>query len=81
MASVACGTVHSQLRQPHLSGIIPGNRLQFHLLPSLTKNRFATYNYLDDHLALPETLVQKLLRQAFMGFVASAVSDTISNSL
>ena len=33
--------------------------------------------------ALPpsHTLIQKLLRQAFIGFVSSVVSDTVSNSL
>jgi len=44
---------------------------------------FATYNYLDDTLPIPQTgaLGQKLVRQAFIGFCASVVSDTISNSL
>ncbi|KAG5643994.1 hypothetical protein DXG03_009284 [Asterophora parasitica] len=42
---------------------------------------FGTYNYLDANLPLPDTLAQKLLRRAFIGFVASVVSDTISNSL
>jgi hypothetical protein len=81
MESVHCGTVHLQLLQLRLSGITPGSKLQPHPLLPLTKTRFATYNYLDDHLALPHNLPQKLLRQAFMGFVASAISDTISNSL
>lgn len=42
---------------------------------------FATYNYLKDVLPPGETLFTSLLRQAFVGFVASVVSDTISNSL
>lgn len=42
---------------------------------------FATYNYLSDHLPKPDTFGEKLLRQAFIGFVSSAISDTISNSL
>ena len=33
------------------------------------------------NLPLPDTLGQKLVRQAFIGFCASVVSDTISNSL
>ncbi|KAI0739347.1 mitochondrial carrier domain-containing protein [Daedaleopsis nitida] len=42
---------------------------------------FGTYNYLDDVLPPPTNLAEKLLRQAFIGFCASVVSDTISNSL
>ncbi|WVQ76923.1 hypothetical protein IAR50_006602 [Cryptococcus sp. DSM 104548] len=42
---------------------------------------FGTYNYLSSHLPLPHTLIQKLIRQAFIGFSASVVSDTSSNSL
>jgi len=42
---------------------------------------FGTYNYLSDVLPPAHTLLQKLARQAFIGFGASVVSDTISNSL
>lgn len=42
---------------------------------------FSTYNYLDETLPAPHTLLQKLLRQALIGFVASVLSDTVSNSL
>ena len=42
---------------------------------------FSTYNGLDDALPQPNTLLEKLLRQAFIGFCASVVSDTVSNSL
>ncbi|KAK0439580.1 mitochondrial carrier [Armillaria borealis] len=42
---------------------------------------FSTYNYLDQTLPPPTTFVEKLLRQAFIGFCAAVVSDTISNSL
>ncbi|OBZ73316.1 hypothetical protein A0H81_06831 [Grifola frondosa] len=42
---------------------------------------FSTYNFLDDNLPQPTTLGEKLLRQAFIGFCASIVSDTVSNSL
>ncbi|KAI0084527.1 mitochondrial carrier [Irpex rosettiformis] len=42
---------------------------------------FGTYNYLSDTLPPSHTLLQKLLRQAFIGFSASVVSDTVSNSL
>ncbi|KAI0029013.1 mitochondrial carrier [Vararia minispora EC-137] len=42
---------------------------------------FSTYNTLQELLPLPHTLIQKLLRQAFIGFVASVISDTVSNSL
>jgi hypothetical protein len=58
--------------------------LLFHVPSSLTSPSpqwFGTYNYLDANLPLPQTLIQKLLRQAFIGFSASVISDTISNSL
>ncbi|KAF7986694.1 hypothetical protein HWV62_20212 [Athelia sp. TMB] len=42
---------------------------------------FAVYNWLSATLPFPETLPQKLARQAFIGFCASVTSDTISNSL
>ncbi|CAD6587356.1 MAG: hypothetical protein TREMPRED_004726 [Tremellales sp. Tagirdzhanova-0007] len=42
---------------------------------------FGTYNYLSDILPQPHTVIEKLGRQAFIGFAASVVSDTISNSL
>ncbi|CCL98875.1 uncharacterized protein FIBRA_00882 [Fibroporia radiculosa] len=42
---------------------------------------FGTYNYLDETLPEPLTIFQKLLRQAFIGFCASVISDTVSNSL
>ncbi|KAF8659282.1 hypothetical protein AX16_001857 [Volvariella volvacea WC 439] len=42
---------------------------------------FGTYNYLDANLPEPHTTLQKLARRAFIGFSASIVSDTISNSL
>ncbi|KZT65524.1 mitochondrial carrier [Daedalea quercina L-15889] len=42
---------------------------------------FSTYNELDEVLPEPHTLLEKLVRQAFIGFCASIVSDTISNSL
>ncbi|KZV60101.1 mitochondrial carrier [Peniophora sp. CONT] len=42
---------------------------------------FGTYNFLSANLPPPHTIVQKLARQAFIGFAASVVSDTISNSL
>lgn len=42
---------------------------------------FGTYNYLQEALPQPHNLIEKLLRQAFIGFCASVVSDTVSNSL
>lgn len=43
---------------------------------------FATYNYLNAVLpAYDDHLVKKLSRNAFIGFSASVVSDTISNSI
>ncbi|KAF9481454.1 mitochondrial carrier [Pholiota conissans] len=42
---------------------------------------FATYNQLEDTLPKGHTPFQELCRRAFIGFVASVVSDTLSNSL
>ncbi|KAK7039418.1 mitochondrial carrier [Favolaschia claudopus] len=42
---------------------------------------FGTLNFLEDTLPEAHTLLQKLLRRAFIGFCASITSDTISNSL
>ncbi|KAI5116637.1 hypothetical protein M0805_002400 [Coniferiporia weirii] len=42
---------------------------------------FATYNYLDENLPSPHSVTQRLARQAFIGFCASVISDTVSNSL
>jgi len=42
---------------------------------------FATYNYLQELLPKQDSQVLELLRQAFIGFCATLVSDTMSNSL
>ncbi|KAF5331839.1 hypothetical protein D9611_008945 [Ephemerocybe angulata] len=42
---------------------------------------FSTYNYLEEVLPEAHTTFEKLSRRAFIGFVASVVSDTVSNSL
>jgi hypothetical protein len=42
---------------------------------------FFTYNSLDKYLPPPTSLPTKLLRNAFMGFTSSVISDTISNSI
>eukprot|EP01059_Diplonema_ambulator_P019997 TRINITY_DN33686_c0_g1_i1.p1 TRINITY_DN33686_c0_g1~~TRINITY_DN33686_c0_g1_i1.p1 ORF type:complete len:484 (+),score=136.99 TRINITY_DN33686_c0_g1_i1:66-1454(+) len=42
---------------------------------------FATYNTLDAKIPVPQELPYKLARNASIGFCASAVSDTVSNSL
>eukprot|EP00123_Amoebidium_parasiticum_P001495 comp12603_c0_seq1/m.7630 comp12603_c0_seq1/g.7630 ORF comp12603_c0_seq1/g.7630 comp12603_c0_seq1/m.7630 type:complete len:295 (-) comp12603_c0_seq1:52-936(-) len=42
---------------------------------------FFTYNYLNDTLPKAETKIGKLTRNASMGFCASVVSDTCSNSI
>ena len=44
-------------------------------------SRFTTYNELQDRLPEAHTLFTKLARQAFIGFVASVISDSVSNSL
>jgi hypothetical protein len=42
---------------------------------------FGTYNYLERTLPVAHGIFQTLLRRAFIGFAASVVSDTVSNSL
>ncbi|KAJ8497038.1 hypothetical protein ONZ51_g750 [Trametes cubensis] len=42
---------------------------------------FGTYNFLDEVLPPWTNTAEKLARQAFIGFCASVVSDTVSNSL
>jgi len=42
---------------------------------------FFTYNWLDTTLAKPTNTKEKLMRNAFMGFCSSVVSDTSSNSI
>jgi len=42
---------------------------------------FATYNHLEATLPEAHTVLGNLTRRAFIGFVASVVSDTVSNSL
>ena len=42
---------------------------------------FATYNYLDNYLSKYDDKVKNLTRSALIGFTASIVSDSLSNSL
>lgn len=42
---------------------------------------FGTYNFLESHLPQAHNTIQNLSRRAFIGFVASITSDTVSNSL
>lgn len=42
---------------------------------------FFTYNYLQKNMTKRETLLGELSKNAFIGFSASAVSDTVSNSV
>ena len=42
---------------------------------------FATYNYLQAAIPVPEDMLPKLGRNAVIGFCSSAVSDTVSNSI
>src|SRR5882757_3594241 len=46
-----------------------------------TKKWFGTYNYLEANLPIAHTVFQTLIRRAFIGFIASVISDTVSNSL
>ncbi|KAF8804147.1 mitochondrial carrier [Phlegmacium glaucopus] len=42
---------------------------------------FGTYNYLEHNLPIAHTVFLNLIRRAFIGFVASVISDSVSNSL
>ena len=42
---------------------------------------FATYNYLDSEIPIYDDNLKKLARNASIGFSASVVSDTVSNSI
>jgi len=42
---------------------------------------FATYNYLDNYLSKYDDKIKNLTRNALIGFTASIVSDSLSNSL
>ena len=42
---------------------------------------FFTYNYLQERIPEPETLLGNLSKNGFIGFSASAISDTCSNSI
>lgn len=82
MVSGPCGLVHLPPLLPDLSDTtlyVSPYCLRQVAYPII--QWFGTYNYLE--LCLPEahTLVEKLLRNAFIGFVASVVSDSVSNSL
>ena len=54
-----------------------------HVLVTITSNYpwFYVYNVLDGALEKSEKVVHIILRSAFIGFMASAVSDTVSNCL
>jgi hypothetical protein len=70
----------------HFRRTLP-SQLHFFLIPYcilliITSSQwFGTYNYLEATLPIAHTVFQTLMRRAFIGFVASVVSDTISNSL
>ncbi len=55
----------------------------YHVRTPLTLPRqwFATYNFLKENLPESTTAFEDVLRQAFIGFCASVISDTVSNSL
>jgi hypothetical protein len=73
-----------QLQQPPLSDITQSViffKKKYHYCILTSSQWFGTYNYLEATLPIPHTVFQTLMRRAFIGFVASVVSDTISNSL
>ncbi|KAF8804146.1 mitochondrial carrier [Phlegmacium glaucopus] len=42
---------------------------------------FGTYNFLEDNLPVTRIVLLNLMRSAFIGYVASLISDSVSNSL
>ncbi len=81
-----CGTERLPRLLQHLSDTIrfvypSANIPKLHFSTNFHSQWFGTYNFLDDHLPPPHNLFGKLARQAFIGFVASVISDTVSNSL
>ena len=50
-------------------------------LPLLDITRGFTYNYLQKYIPEQETVIGNLSKNAFIGFSASAISDTCSNSI
>ena len=79
-----CGTEHLPRPPQHLSVIIqyvfPRQKIPYHDAPNHNYQWFGTYNFLEGRLPPPHTALQTLGRRALIGFVASVVSDTISNS-
>jgi hypothetical protein len=70
-----------QLQQPPSSDITQSVIFLIPYCILTSPQWFGTYNYLDATLPIPHTVIQILLRGAFIGFVASVISDTVSNSL
>ena len=64
-----------------LSSMVVPYKVPYHGIPNHNYQWFGTYNLLEGRLPLPHTTLQSLGRRAFIGFVASVVSDTTSNSL
>jgi hypothetical protein len=72
-------------RRRNIRRTLPCTFTPYHQQPHIIHNHnsqwFGTYNFLEGHLPLAHSTLQKLGRRAFIGFVASVVSDTTSNSL
>ena len=85
MVLVHYGMEHSPQPPQHLLVIIqyvfPHQKVPYHAVPNHSYQWFGTYNFLEGSLPLPHSTFQTLGRRAFIGFVASVVSDTTSNSL
>jgi hypothetical protein len=82
MVSELYGMELLQPQQPPSSDITQSVIFVLILYCILTSSQwFGTYNYLEETLPIAHTVFQTLMRRAFIGFVASVVSDTISNSL
>jgi len=82
MVLVHYGTEHSPQPPQHLLDITlyvrPSSNISYHANNS---QWFGTYNFLEGRLPPPHGTLQTLGRRAFIGFVASIVSDSTSNSL
>ena len=85
MVLVHYGTERSPRPPQHLSDITPyvcpSSKVLYRAIPKNNSQWFGTYNFLEGRLPPPHGTLQTLGRRAFIGFVASIISDTTSNSL
>jgi hypothetical protein len=84
--SVACTLSRERALPKSLSlslSILFSKTYTFYFTPVLSfiSSWFFTYNFLSEQIPKQETQVKELGRRALIGFCASAISDTCSNSI